>query len=110
MRGLPGHNTRPHARLQPSFVGMDALMTSQLSVSLNRMVYLDILSTDLYNQALADVRSTVTGVRCFHCTSVTADSAPLLFVNTTCEVGITIDFDNDGDQCNVYCMCTDSPL
>ena len=27
MRGNPGHNTRPHARLPPSFLGMDDLTT-----------------------------------------------------------------------------------
>ena len=36
MPGQPGHDTRPHARLQPSFVGMDAWMTSQLNVVLIR--------------------------------------------------------------------------
>ena len=28
------HNKRPHARLPPSFLGMDAWMTSQLNVAL----------------------------------------------------------------------------
>ena len=36
MRGQTGHNTRPHTRLSPSFLGMDALMTSQLNESLIR--------------------------------------------------------------------------
>ena len=36
MRGQPGHNTRPHARLAPSFLGKDAWMTSQLNVVFHR--------------------------------------------------------------------------
>ena len=36
MRGQPGHNSRPHARLQPSFLGTDARMISQLNVVLIR--------------------------------------------------------------------------
>ena len=32
----PGHNTRPHARLPPRFLGMYAWMTSQLNVALIR--------------------------------------------------------------------------
>ena len=37
MRGQPGHNTRPRARLSPSFLGMDGTtgpLTSQLNVTL----------------------------------------------------------------------------
>ena len=34
MRGQPGHNTRLHVRLPPSFRGMDAWMTSKLNVAL----------------------------------------------------------------------------
>ena len=34
MRGQPGHNTRLRVRLQPSFRGMAAWMTSKLSVAL----------------------------------------------------------------------------
>ena len=29
MRGQPGHNTRPHFRLKPSFLGMDDLATKR---------------------------------------------------------------------------------
>ena len=36
MRGQLGHNTRPHAQLPPSFLGMDAWMTSQLNLALIR--------------------------------------------------------------------------
>ena len=34
MRGQTGHNTRPHARFSPSFLGMNAWMTLQLNVAL----------------------------------------------------------------------------
>ena len=34
MRGQPGHNTQPHARLQPSFQGIDAWITSELNEAL----------------------------------------------------------------------------
>ena len=34
LRGQPGHNTRPHTRLPPSFLGMDATtLTSQLNAA-----------------------------------------------------------------------------
>ena len=33
---MPGHNTRPYARLPPSFLSMDAWITSQLNVALIR--------------------------------------------------------------------------
>ena len=36
MPGHPGHSTRPHARLPPSFLDMDACTTSQLNVALIR--------------------------------------------------------------------------
>ena len=34
MPGQPGHNTQLHSQLPPSFLGMDAFMTSQLNVAL----------------------------------------------------------------------------
>ena len=34
MRGQPGHNTQPHVRLQPSFQGVDAWITSKLNEAL----------------------------------------------------------------------------
>ena len=34
MRGQPAHNTRPQARLTPSFLAMNAWMTSQLNAAL----------------------------------------------------------------------------
>ena len=61
MRGQPGHNTQPHARLQPSFQGIDAWITSKLNEALV------CIHGRLYNQALADVRSTGAGVTCQHC-------------------------------------------
>ena len=39
MHGLPKHNTWPHTRLPPSFLGMDVWMTSQLNVALNRKLH-----------------------------------------------------------------------
>ena len=38
MRGQPGRDIRPHARLSPCFLAMDAWMTSQLNVPLTRML------------------------------------------------------------------------
>ena len=36
MREQSGHNTRPDTQLQPSFLGMDAWMTSQMNGTLAR--------------------------------------------------------------------------
>ena len=36
MREQPGHDTRPHARLPSSFLGIDAWMNSQLNAALIR--------------------------------------------------------------------------
>ena len=36
MRGQPGNNKRPHARLLPHILGMDARMASQLNIALIR--------------------------------------------------------------------------
>ena len=63
MRGQPGHNTRPHTRLTPSSLDMDAWMTSQTYCSFDSQatwvidvlgLFFDMLSMDLttYNQAL----------------------------------------------------------
>ena len=38
-----GHNTRPHTRLQPSFLGMDALLTSHLNVALVRKLHASLM-------------------------------------------------------------------
>ena len=72
-----GHCTRPHARLQPSFLDMDARMTSQLNVGLIGELHGSLMCFDmflwhvihgcLYNQALADVRSTDAGIKCLYC-------------------------------------------
>ena len=34
MSGQPRHNRQPHARLSPSFLGINSWMTSQLKVAL----------------------------------------------------------------------------
>ena len=39
MRGEPGHNTQPHTRLPPSFLDIDAWMTSQMNVALFRKLH-----------------------------------------------------------------------
>ena len=44
MRGAAGHNTQPDTQLPPSFLGMDAWMTSQLNLALIRSF--DMLSMD----------------------------------------------------------------
>ena len=70
--GSPGHNARPHARLPPSFLGMDAWMHSNLITK--RRFYSQatqvigvhgffggvghVIHGCLHNQALADVWST----------------------------------------------------
>ena len=61
MRGKPGQNTRPHARLPPSFLGMDAWMTSQLNVVLIHKlrgsliclakIFRNVIHGSLYNHA-----------------------------------------------------------
>ena len=43
MPGQPGHNKRPHARLPPSFLGLDAWMTSQLNVALIRKLRVSLM-------------------------------------------------------------------
>ena len=57
MRGHPEQNTRPHARLPPSLLGMDAWMTSQLNVVLIHKLrgsliclarYFEMLFIDVY--------------------------------------------------------------
>ena len=77
MPGQPGHNTRPHARLPPSFLGMDALMTSQLTVALynkllgSLMCLAYLLTCYLLGFAQpgirVDVRSTGAGIKYLHC-------------------------------------------
>ena len=83
MCGQPGHNTQPHARLQPSFQSIDAWITSKLNEALvckSRVLLMsladifDILSMGvLYNQALANVWSTGAGIKCLYCTSFFGD-------------------------------------
>ena len=78
MRGLPGHNTRLHARLPPSFLGMDAWVTSELKVALIRKIRgalmclaysLHIIHGSFHNQEMADVRMTDAGIKCWYCNS-----------------------------------------
>ena len=80
MRGQPEHNTRPHVRLPPSFLGMNAWMTSQLNVALIHKLrgssiclayFLTCYPWMLYNQALVDVRSTGAGIKCLYCIACT---------------------------------------
>ena len=77
MRGQPGHNAQPHARLKPSFQGIDAWITSELNEALVCKLRVSLMSLSdifdipsmgvLYNQALADVRSTRAGIKCVYC-------------------------------------------
>ena len=71
-----GYNTRPYAQLPPSNLGMDARMTSQLNVALIRKLrglcvclpyLLNVIHGCLYNQTLADVKSTGGEIKCTHC-------------------------------------------
>ena len=76
MRGQPEQNTRPHYRLPPSFLDMNARMNSQLNVALIRKLWGSLMCLSyfchatngfLYNQALPDVRSTGAGIKCLNC-------------------------------------------
>ena len=87
MRRLPRHNTLLHARLQPSFLGMGAWMTSQmilvlirkLSGSLRLLAFRHVIHACLYNQALADVRSFGAGIKCLYCIIVVFSTKHLDF-------------------------------
>ena len=69
-----------HDRLHaapPSFLGIDAWMTSKLNVALISQVtwviyvlglFWHVIHWYLYNQALADVRSTYAVINCLYCT------------------------------------------
>ena len=48
MNGHPGHNTRLYALLPPYVLGIDALMTSQLSVALIRKLCGSLAYFDIY--------------------------------------------------------------
>ena len=75
-----GHNTRPHTRLPQRFLGMDALVTSQLNVglicklrgSLMCLAYFLTCYPWVFVQpGTADVRSTGAGIKCLYCTDMT---------------------------------------
>ena len=63
------HSTRPNARLQPSFLGMDDLNVILIRKLRGSLMYFDYFLTCLYNQALADVRSTGVGIKSLYCDS-----------------------------------------
>ena len=73
MPGQPGQSTRPHARLPPRFLGMDACMTSQLDVALIRKLRDSMMCLAYCLQCYihgcrcmgVDNRSSSTGIRCF---------------------------------------------
>ena len=73
MREQPGHNTLPHARLPPSFLGMDDLTTERSfdsQATMGLAYFFDMLSmgfcTDEHWQT-ADVTPIVAGVKCLYC-------------------------------------------
>ena len=76
MPGQHWYNSRPHACLAPSFLGTNALddLTNARSFDLHITWVIDVLGLFLtcyhgclYNQALADVRSTCAGFKCLYC-------------------------------------------
>ena len=69
MRGQVGHKTRPHAQLPSSCMGMDDLTTDSPATWVIDVLGLlfDIKHRCLYNQALANVRSTGAGIKCLYC-------------------------------------------
>ena len=77
MCGQPSHNTPPHARLQHILLGVDASydLTTERSFDSQATWVIDVLGISiwhvihgfLYNQALADVRSTGAGIKCLYC-------------------------------------------
>ena len=74
MSRQPRHNTSQHAQLPPTFLGRDDLTTG-LSFDSKATWVTDVLSMlfwhvihgCLYNQALADIRSTGAGIKCLYC-------------------------------------------
>ena len=77
MRGQPIYDTRPHARLPPSFLCMDDL-TTERSFDLQATWVIDVfglclwhvIHSSLYNQSLTDVLWTGTGIKCLYCTFI----------------------------------------
>ena len=64
MHGQPEHNTRPHARLHPSFLPTERSFDLQ-ATWINDVLglFFDVIHRCLYNRALPDVRSTGTGIK-----------------------------------------------
>ena len=56
MPGQPGQNTRPHAKLPPSFLAMDACTTSQLDVVLVRKLLCAWLIFDTLSISICESR------------------------------------------------------
>ena len=52
MPGQPGQNTRPHAKLPPSFLDMDACATSQMDIVLVRKLLCAWLIFDVIRKCL----------------------------------------------------------
>ena len=102
MREQSGHDTRPHAWLPHSFLGMDAWMTSQLNVAMFRKLrwslkclayLLKCYQRVFYNQALADHRSTGAGIKCLNCmVCIIKQFACLLYVIRCCQSPFWIEF------------------
>ena len=72
-------NTQQQTWLPPSFLGIDAWMTSQLNIALIRklcsmdvlgLYFWHVIHGYLYNQALADVRSNCAVIKCLYWTGV----------------------------------------
>ena len=94
MCGQPGHNTRPHVRSPPSFLAMDAWVSSQLNVhvplirklrgSLMCMPYCVWYAIHgwLYNQSCADVRASDAIIKGLYCTCTCMDAYIHTYMNT----------------------------
>ena len=57
MLGQAGHNTRPYAQLPPSFMSMDAWITSELNVALMSKQRYDVLGVFKYMFPMGVVQS-----------------------------------------------------
>ena len=81
MRGQPGHNTRPHARLTPGFLGLNKTTGPSLHnwtypwfPSVGHwcawLIFWHLIHWWLHNPALADARSTDAGTKCLCCNTI----------------------------------------